>query len=79
MTFKSFLNSTASFKTKKWGRITVESVSLTEAVDGDLAVYFGSPFTEPEPLVRIHSECVFGEIFGSELCDCALQLHWENR
>jgi GTP cyclohydrolase II len=74
MDFKGFLHSTASFRTKKWGRITVESISLTEAIDGDLAVYFGGPFNQPEPLVRIHSECVFAEVFGSELCDCAQQL-----
>ncbi|MEP7011293.1 MAG: GTP cyclohydrolase II RibA [Acidobacteriota bacterium] len=74
MDLRTFLHSQASFKTKKWGNITVESVSLTEAVDGDLAVYFGAPFSQLEPLVRIHSECVFGEIFGSELCDCAQQL-----
>lgn len=74
MDFKAFIGSTASFRTKKWGRISVESISLTEAIDGDLAVYFGDPFSQPDPLVRIHSECVFGEVFGSELCDCAEQL-----
>jgi len=26
------------------------------------------------PLVRVHSECVTGEVFGSERCDCAAQL-----
>jgi GTP cyclohydrolase II len=74
MNFKSFLGAEATFKTRKWGKITVESVSFTEAIDGDLVVYFGNPFSQPEPLVRIHSECVFGEVFGSELCDCAQQL-----
>lgn len=27
------------------------------------------------PLVRIHSQCVTGDIFGSQLCDCGTQLH----
>lgn len=30
----------------------------------------------PEPvLVRIHSQCLTGDIFGSMLCDCGTQLH----
>ena len=28
-----------------------------------------------EVLVRIHSECMTGEIFGSRRCDCGIQLH----
>lgn len=27
------------------------------------------------PLVRIHSECVTGDVFGSQRCDCGAQLH----
>lgn len=27
------------------------------------------------PLVRLHSECVTGDVFGSERCDCGAQLH----
>lgn len=27
------------------------------------------------PLVRLHSECVTGDVFGSERCDCGPQLH----
>lgn len=31
---------------------------------------------QPEPLlVRMHSECLTGDIFGSQLCDCGSQLH----
>jgi 3,4-dihydroxy 2-butanone 4-phosphate synthase/GTP cyclohydrolase II len=26
-------------------------------------------------LVRVHSECLTGDVFGSERCDCGLQLH----
>jgi GTP cyclohydrolase II len=28
------------------------------------------------PLVRIHSECLTGDIFGSQRCDCGEQLNW---
>ncbi|MFC7402483.1 3,4-dihydroxy-2-butanone-4-phosphate synthase [Citricoccus sp. GCM10030269] len=27
------------------------------------------------PLVRLHSECLTGDVFGSERCDCGAQLH----
>jgi GTP cyclohydrolase II len=27
-----------------------------------------------EPLVRPHSECLMGDVFGSERCDCGAQL-----
>jgi GTP cyclohydrolase II len=37
---------------------------------GDLA---GKPEDEP-PLVRVHSECMTGEVFGSLRCDCRPQL-----
>lgn len=33
-------------------------------------------FSEDEPvLVRVHSSCMTGDIFGSERCDCGEQLH----
>lgn len=29
---------------------------------------------DQRPLVRVHSRCLYGEVFGSEDCDCRLQL-----
>lgn len=29
----------------------------------------------PAPLVRVHSECLTGDVFGSQRCDCGTQLH----
>jgi GTP cyclohydrolase II len=37
------------------------------------AIAIGEPAGGP-PLVRIHSECITGDVFGSELCDCGKQL-----
>lgn len=39
-----------------------------------LALVFGSPAREEAPLVRIHSECFTGDVFGSLRCDCGPQL-----
>lgn len=36
--------------------------------------------TTPEPvLARVHSECLTGDVFGSERCDCGDQLHTAMR
>ncbi|MGW5635741.1 GTP cyclohydrolase II [Streptomyces sp. NPDC003832] len=37
-----------------------------------LAVVLGDP--GPAPLVRLHSECLTGDVFGSARCDCGPQL-----
>jgi GTP cyclohydrolase II len=71
---ETFVGSQASFSSRTLGELKVESVSFSDAVDGDLAVYFGEPFVAERPLVRIHSECIFAEVFDSALCDCADQL-----
>lgn len=70
-----FLGSTTTLQSKIWGALTVEAASFTSAVDGDLVVHVGSPFEQPAPLVRIHSICTFSEVFDSDMCDCAEQLH----
>jgi GTP cyclohydrolase II len=41
-----------------------------------LLIIFGAPDNSPAPLVRIHSECLTGDVFGSLRCDCGLQLSY---
>ncbi|MDP8923869.1 MAG: bifunctional 3,4-dihydroxy-2-butanone-4-phosphate synthase/GTP cyclohydrolase II [Chloroflexota bacterium] len=40
-----------------------------------LAMVKGHLSGDPPPLVRMHSECLTGDIFGSRRCDCGDQLH----
>ena len=40
-----------------------------------LALVMGEPHKQEAPLVRIHSECLTGDAFGSMRCDCGSQLH----
>ena len=40
-----------------------------------LAFVVGEIDQEEPILVRVHSQCLTGDIFGSERCDCGLQLH----
>ncbi|MER3452808.1 MAG: GTP cyclohydrolase II, partial [Acidimicrobiia bacterium] len=46
-------------------------------VNGDvhLALVKGAPQGEENVLVRVHSECLTGDVFGSMRCDCGPQLH----
>jgi 3,4-dihydroxy 2-butanone 4-phosphate synthase/GTP cyclohydrolase II len=40
-----------------------------------LALVQGEVRPEEAVLVRVHSQCLTGDVFGSERCDCGLQLH----
>jgi 3,4-dihydroxy 2-butanone 4-phosphate synthase/GTP cyclohydrolase II len=40
-----------------------------------IALVKGEIGPEDEVLVRVHSECLTGDVFGSERCDCGDQLH----
>lgn len=40
-----------------------------------LALTFGDVKSKPQTLVRMHSECLTGDVFGSCRCDCGAQLH----
>ncbi|MEU9167162.1 GTP cyclohydrolase II [Streptomyces sp. NPDC048420] len=55
-------------------RVDAELVTFHGLADGQehLAVVLGDP--GPVPLVRLHSECLTGDVFGSARCDCGPQL-----
>jgi 3,4-dihydroxy 2-butanone 4-phosphate synthase/GTP cyclohydrolase II len=40
-----------------------------------LALVMGEVAGKPNVLVRVHSECLTGDVFGSRRCDCGPQLH----
>jgi GTP cyclohydrolase II len=51
-------------------------VSFTGLADAQhhVALELGRPETAALPLVRLHSECLTGDVFGSQRCDCGPQL-----
>ena len=56
------------------GRFTLHAYEEVLTGDVHLAMTKGD-WTEAEPvLVRVHSQCVTGDIFGSKRCDCGDQL-----
>lgn len=59
----------------EWGDF--EMVAYTQVNTGDhhLALVKGSWEPEEPILVRVHSSCITGDIFGSCRCDCGPQLH----
>src|SRR5262245_18877054 len=40
-----------------------------------VALVMGEPKPDEPVLVRVHSECLTGDVFGSTRCDCGQQLH----
>lgn len=44
-----------------------------------LALVCGEVAGKPGVLVRVHSECLTGDVFGSKRCDCGPQLHQAMR
>jgi GTP cyclohydrolase II len=55
---------------------TATIVSFTGLADAQqhVALELGRPAAAGLPLVRLHSECLTGDVFGSQRCDCGLQL-----
>ncbi|GAB0104969.1 GTP cyclohydrolase II [Nocardia sp. JMUB6875] len=55
---------------------TAEAVTFDGLADGreHLALVLGDPDLGATPLVRLHSECLTGDVFGSARCDCGPQL-----
>jgi 3,4-dihydroxy 2-butanone 4-phosphate synthase/GTP cyclohydrolase II len=53
------------------------SMVYESVLDGEqhLAFVMGDVANSKETLVRVHSECLTGDVFGSLRCDCGPQLH----
>jgi 3,4-dihydroxy 2-butanone 4-phosphate synthase/GTP cyclohydrolase II len=56
---------------------TFRAISYSNSVDNQvhLALVKGEIRPEDKVLVRVHSECLTGDVFGSRRCDCGDQLH----
>ena len=56
--------------------VAAQAVTFRGLVDGQehLALVIGEPTAWEVPLVRMHSECLTGDVFGSARCDCGPQL-----
>jgi len=54
-----------------------QMLGYTNAVDNaeHVALVMGNPTADSPCLVRVHSECLTGDVFTSRRCDCGSQLH----
>ena len=58
----------------RWGDF--KSAAFHSEADGKthIALYMGDIHPDEPTLVRVHSECLTGDVFGSRRCDCGPQL-----
>lgn len=59
----------------EWGHFKLAAYRQTTNDQLHLALTKGSWTPDEEVLVRVHSSCITGDIFGSCKCDCGGQLH----
>ena len=59
----------------KWGDFDMIAYTQLDTGDHHLALVKGTWEPDEPILVRVHSSCVTGDIFGSCRCDCGPQLH----
>ncbi|WDF56388.1 bifunctional 3,4-dihydroxy-2-butanone-4-phosphate synthase/GTP cyclohydrolase II [Mucilaginibacter sp. KACC 22063] len=59
----------------EWGEFDMIAYTQTDTGENHLALIKGTWEPDEPILVRVHSSCVTGDIFGSCRCDCGPQLH----
>lgn len=59
----------------EWGDFNMVAYTHLSTQLQHLAIYKGEWKKEEPVLVRVHSSCMTGDIFGSCRCDCGAQLH----
>jgi 3,4-dihydroxy 2-butanone 4-phosphate synthase/GTP cyclohydrolase II len=54
-----------------------QTIAFENAIDGQchVALVMGEIKPDRDILVRVHSQCLTGDVFGSYRCDCGEQLH----
>jgi len=59
----------------EWGEFDMIAYTQIDTGENHLALVKGSWEPDEAVMVRVHSSCVTGDIFGSCRCDCGPQLH----
>ena len=63
----------------KFGRFEVLGLEGRKTEEQAVVILHGNPRNGRAPLVRIHSQCLTGDVFTSERCDCRAQLEYSLR
>jgi 3,4-dihydroxy 2-butanone 4-phosphate synthase/GTP cyclohydrolase II len=63
----------------EWGNFKIAGYRSLTSNEEFVALFKGEMRREVPTLVRIHSQCLTGDVFGSNKCDCGQQLHQTMR
>ena len=59
----------------EWGDFQIAGYRSLTSDEEFVALFKGEMSRDTPTLVRIHSQCLTGDVFGSTKCDCGQQLH----
>jgi len=59
----------------EWGEFKIAGYRSLVSDEEFVALFKGEMRRDTPTLVRIHSQCLTGDVFGSTKCDCGAQLH----
>src|SRR2546429_6508557 len=59
----------------EWGEFQIAGYRSRTSTEEFVVLYKGEMRPNVPTLVRIHSQCLTGDVFGSTKCDCGEQLH----
>jgi len=59
----------------EWGDFVIAAYRSLTTKEEFVALFRGEMRRDVPTLVRIHSQCLTGDVFGSTKCDCGRQLH----
>jgi len=59
----------------EWGRFKIAGYRSKTSKEEFVVIFKGELRPDIPTLVRIHSQCLTGDVFGSSKCDCGAQLH----
>ena len=62
------------FLPTQWGSFDMHGFREVESGKEHVALVMGDPSHEQPVLIRVHSECLTGDAFFSQRCDCGAQL-----
>jgi GTP cyclohydrolase II len=63
----------------KYGKFTILGIQGRSAEEEAVAIQRGKIGVSKAPLVRVHSQCLTGDVFHSQRCDCRAQFEFSIR
>lgn len=68
----------AAFPTE-FGNFRILGFESDDKSENAIALVMGDPSKDPASLLRIHSQCLTGDVFASSRCDCGEQLRFAQK